>query len=206
MPEISVKQHAEENSGLQVHVLGQFKGGEKPNRPEIESILKAGGAKLVDSTEAASAGTDLVIMHPSTPRDHPKVCLPCMHCALARAAFIHKFVYSKSQNFQPLHQGCLNSQCSTPARSLSCARQRREHWVFDRLCRSAVWSAFIQSNSLPCSSCCILHFIKTVSLSGEMLAGAASAQGQDLLRKPRVLCGMAGKAQRQPEAVPAAQD
>ena len=57
-----------------MHVLGKFKAGEKPNRQEIESIVKAGGARLVDAAEAASA--DLVIMHPSTPRNQPKACLP----------------------------------------------------------------------------------------------------------------------------------
>lgn len=45
----------------------------KPNREEIESIVKAGGARLMDAAEAASA--DLVIMHPSTPPDQPKACL-----------------------------------------------------------------------------------------------------------------------------------
>jgi hypothetical protein len=55
-----------------VHVLGKFKVGEKPNREEIESIVKAGGAQLVDAAEAAAA--DLVIMHPSMPHDHPKAC------------------------------------------------------------------------------------------------------------------------------------
>ena len=54
----------------QVHVLGQFKAGEKPNRAELESILKAGGASLVD---AAEPRVDLAIMHSSTPRDNPKV-------------------------------------------------------------------------------------------------------------------------------------
>ena len=54
----------------QVHVLGQFKAGEKPNRAELESILKAGGARLVD---AAEPGVDLAIMHSSTPHDNPKV-------------------------------------------------------------------------------------------------------------------------------------
>lgn len=57
-----------------MHVLGKFKLGEKPNRQEIESIVKAGGARLIDAAEAASA--DLVIMHPSTPRDQPKACFP----------------------------------------------------------------------------------------------------------------------------------
>lgn len=57
----------------QVHILGKFKGGEKPNRAEVESILKAGGARLVDSAEAASA--DLVIAHPSLSRDNAEVCL-----------------------------------------------------------------------------------------------------------------------------------
>ena len=54
----------------QVHVLGQFKAGEKPNRAELESILKAGGASLVD---AAEPRVDLAVMHSSTPRDNPKV-------------------------------------------------------------------------------------------------------------------------------------
>ena len=50
--------------------MGQFKAGEKPNRAELESILKAGGASLVD---AAEPRVDLAIMHSSTPHDNPKV-------------------------------------------------------------------------------------------------------------------------------------
>ena len=53
-----------------MHVLGQFKAGEKPNRAELENILKAGGASLVD---AAEPWVDLAIMHRSTPHDNPKV-------------------------------------------------------------------------------------------------------------------------------------
>ena len=56
----------------QVHVAGKSKGGEKPNRAEIESILKAGGARLVDSAEAASA--DLAVVQPGLTRDHAEVC------------------------------------------------------------------------------------------------------------------------------------
>ena len=54
----------------QVHVLGQFKAGDKPNRAELVSILKAGGASLVG---AAEPGVDLAIMHSRTPRNNPKV-------------------------------------------------------------------------------------------------------------------------------------
>ena len=54
-----------------MHILGKFKGGEKPNRAEVESILKAGGARAVDTAEAASA--DLVIVHPSLSRDNVEV-------------------------------------------------------------------------------------------------------------------------------------
>ena len=53
-----------------MYVLGQFKTGEKPGRAELESILKAGGATLVD---AAEPGVDLAIMHSSTRRNNPKV-------------------------------------------------------------------------------------------------------------------------------------
>ena len=55
----------------QVHILGKFKGGEKPNRAEVESILKAGGARLVDSAEAVAA--DLVVVHPSLARGSAEV-------------------------------------------------------------------------------------------------------------------------------------
>ena len=57
----------------QVHVLGKFKADDKPSRAAIESIIKAGGANLVDATEAASA--NLVIVHHSLAHDDPKVCL-----------------------------------------------------------------------------------------------------------------------------------
>ncbi len=68
----------------QVHIVGKAKGGEKPNRAEIDSILKAGGARIVDSAEAASA--DLAIVHSSLTCDHTEVCLrhtPFQHEAAA---------------------------------------------------------------------------------------------------------------------------
>ena len=61
----------------QVHIPGKFKRGETPNRAEIESVLKAGGARIVDASEAASA--DLAIVHPSLKRDHAEVRL-CHTC------------------------------------------------------------------------------------------------------------------------------
>lgn len=59
---------------LQVLVLGAFKKGSKPDRQDICSILKAGGATLLRFAEAIVPGADLAIMNLDTPRSDHKVC------------------------------------------------------------------------------------------------------------------------------------
>ena len=88
----------------QVHVLGHFKADEKPNRAELESILKAGGASLVD---AAEPRVDLAIMHSSTPHDNPRV--------IARASPILTLSDHQQSSTSQLHHitqaGDRNEQC-----------------------------------------------------------------------------------------------
>jgi hypothetical protein len=63
---------------VQVVVYGTFKKDSKPDRQDITSILKAGGAVLLSLAEALAHGADLAIMRADLPSSDAKVPNPLL--------------------------------------------------------------------------------------------------------------------------------
>ena len=61
---------------VQVCVQASFSKGYKPERAELVSILRAGGATVLTVAQALAQGADLAILLPSKPCTDPQVLSP----------------------------------------------------------------------------------------------------------------------------------